>query len=316
LLLQTTEIGQDGQPVMAEPQIGPDGQPIFVNLQQSNPDGSAMFQPDGSPVLVLMFQTTTIGPDGNPALAQPALDETGQLIFQHVQRLVPKATPAPAPAPGSSSPSDAPPAGVAAKGGAFPKLLKVRLPQEQRQVVPFKPEAVLRDVLDKICKSRPFTIEDFICKDKAGVEVDISKTLGELGHEEVTFFTPKAGGTNFEQRDKCKKTLSDIHQANTSLASSVNGTVKTYRDPMSANAAETDKKKKLLTSDQVGQIFASLEPIAAMAKDFAQSLVPHLNAWPIQIDDVFRKHVRPLFSFPQRIRTIFNSITDGDYSCI
>jgi hypothetical protein len=275
-----------------------------------------------------MFQTMTMGPDGNPTLAQPALAEDGNLIFQHVQRLVPKATTPPSTpsATQSAPPSGGPPAAGAsapASGGAgkvWPKLLKVRLPQEQRQVVPFKPEAVLRDVLDKICKSRPFTVDDFICKDKSGLEVDINKTLGEIGQEEITFFTPKAGGTNFEQRDKCKKTLSDIHQTNTSLASSVSGTLKTYRDPMATNAAESDKKKKLLTADQVTQVFASLEPIAAMAKDFAQSLVPHLNSWPIQIDDVFRKHVRisclPTHILRYAVHLTVRSFVDGDNSCV
>jgi hypothetical protein len=283
LLLQTVEVDPStGSPVMAEPQIGPDGQPMFVNVQQYDPEGQPLINPDGSPVLVLMFQTVEVGNDGQPKLAQPALDETGQLIYQHIQRTPPK--------PQRSTTLPPPPA------AGWPKIVKIKLPGDTRQVIPFKPEQRLREALEKVCRGRNFTLDDYIAKGKDGKELGLDLMMAELcslliNNDEMSFVTPKHGLSANAGKQKAQKSLTEIHSLATSLASSLTGTLKTYREPMLANSRESDKKKKLLTEENVNQIFASLENVAEMSKAFTTALVPQLNAWPMQVAYVFQQHM-------------------------
>lgn len=279
LLLRTVEVDPaTGAPVMAEPQIGPDGQPLFVNVQQYGPDGNPLVGEDGSPVLVLMFQTVEMGPDGNPKLAQPALDDTGNLIFEHVQRIPPKPAKAvvniPQPGP-----------------GGWPKIVKIKLAGDTRQVIPFKPEQRLREALEKVCRGRNFGIDDYIPKGKDGKELGLDMMMAEINQDEISFVTPKHGVSANAGKQKAQKGLAEIHSTATSLASSLTGTLKTYREPMLANSREVDKKKKLLTEEQVNQIFASLESVADMSKAFTTALVPQLNAWPMQVAAIFQQHM-------------------------
>lgn len=278
LLLQTVEVDPStGAPVMAEPQIGGDGQPMFVNVQQYSPDGMPLSNPDGSPVLVLMFQTVEIGNDGTAKLAQPALDNTGNLIYQHIQRVPPKPTKA----------VTLPPPGP----GGWPKVVKIKLPGDTRQVIPFKPEQRLREALEKVCRGRAFAVDEYIPKGKDGKELGLDLMMAEINQDEISFVTPKHGQSANAGKQKAQKSLAEIHALATSLASSLTTTLKTYREPMVANSRDPDKKKKLLTEEQVNQIFASLENVAEMSKAFTNALVPQLNAWPMHVADIFQRHM-------------------------
>lgn len=113
--------------------------------------------------------------------------------------------------------------------------------------------------------------------------------MAEINQDEISFFAPKHGAAANAGKQKAQKALAEIHSLNTSLASSLAGTLKTYREPLIANAR--DPKKKLVGEDQVNQIFASLESVSEMSKGFCTALVPQLSAWPLQVADIFSSHM-------------------------
>lgn len=175
---------------------------------------------------------------------------------------------------------------------AFPKFLKVKLPEDQRQVVKFRPDQTLRSVLKRICASRPFSEEDYVPKDKSGNNLDMDKTLGDLGQEEISFIVPSEGYKPRDEADKkAQNLMAEIYQANASLSSTLFTILRNYRDPLLESARDSDPRKKVLTENQCNQIFSSLESIAKACKEFNLTLAPQLEKWPLDLSTMFRDHM-------------------------
>lgn len=68
------------------------------------------------------------------------------------------------------------------------KILKIYLPKGQIHSTLIRPERTVKDVLEKLCELREdLSIDKYIPKDMTGYELDIHKTLGELGLTEFSF---------------------------------------------------------------------------------------------------------------------------------
>lgn len=197
---------------------------------------------------------------------------------------------------------------------AFPKTLRVRLPADQRQVVPFKAEQTLRAVLTKICTARGLSIDDYLAKDRSGMDINLDRTLGDINQEEVSFLTPRAGIVpQDETKRKAHKLMSDIYEANAGLSSSLQTIVKNYRDPLLKSAQDVDMRKRLLSEQECNQIFASIESITSMTKEFVSHLSTQLSVWPVDLTDMITRHHEVLtfyHEFVNNYRQNMNKLED------
>jgi hypothetical protein len=197
---------------------------------------------------------------------------------------------------------------------SFPKTFKVRLPADQRQVVPFKPEQTLRTVLSKICGSRGLSMDDYLAKDRSGMDIHLDKTLGEINQEEISFLTPRAGIVpQDETKRKAHKIMSDIYEANAGLSSSLQAIIKNYRDPLLKSAQDVDMRKRLLTEQECNQIFASIESITSMTKEFMTHLSAQLSTWPVDLTEMITRQSEVLTfynEFVNNYRANMNKLED------
>jgi len=196
----------------------------------------------------------------------------------------------------------------------FPKTFRVRLPADQRHVVPFKQESTLRSVLTKICSSRGLSMDDYLAKDRSGMDINLDKTLGEINQEEISFLTPRAGVVpQDETKRKAHKLMSDIYEANAGLSSSLQAIIKNYRDPLLKSAQDVDMRKRLLSEQECNQIFASLESITSMTKDFMSHLSTQLSTWPVDLTEMITRHSEVLTfynEFVSNYRANMNKLED------
>lgn len=262
------------------------------------------FAPANSPAFV------QIGVAYDPSLA----NSTGQGVLDpNLKAYVYPAPPVVESSSGSSSlasSSSATPAGPP----AYPKTLRVRLPADQRNVVPFKPELVLRAVLAKICASRGLSMDDYLAKDRSGMDINLDRTLGDINQEEISFMTPRAGIVpQDETKRKAHKLMSDIYEANAGLSSSLQAIIKNYRDPLLKSAQDVDMRKRLLSEQDCNQIFASIESITSMTKEFMSHLSSQLSAWPVDLTDMVTRHTEVLtfyHEFVNNYRQNMNKLED------
>lgn len=262
------------------------------------------FAPAGSPAFV------QIGVPYDPSLA----NSTGQGVFDpNLKAYVYPAPPEPTSLASSSS-SNAAATPAAATPAPFPKMLRVRLPADQRQVVSFKPELTLRSVLAKICASRGLSIDDYLAKDRSGMDINLDRTLGDINQEEISFMTPRAGIVpQDETKRKAHKLMSDIYEANAGLSSSLQAIIKNYRDPLLKSAQDTDIRKRLLSEQDCNQIFASIESITSMTKEFMTHLSKQLSSWPVDLTDMVTRHTEVLtfyHEFVNNYRQNMNKLED------
>lgn len=205
---------------------------------------------------------------------------------------------------------------AAAPSAATPthKHLKVRLPHDQRQVVPFKADVTLRSVLSKICLARGISVDDYLAKDRSGQDIMLDLTLGEINQDEISFLTPRAGVVpQDETKRKAHKFMSDIYEANAGLSSSLQAIIKNYRDPLLKSAQEVDMRKRLLTEQECNQIFASIESITSMTKDFMAHLSKQLSIWPVDLTDMITRQseVLPFYNdFVNNYRSNMNKLEE------
>lgn len=197
---------------------------------------------------------------------------------------------------------------------SFPKTFRVRLPNDQRQVVPFKAESTLRSVLSKICGARGLSMDDYLAKDRSGMDISLDKTLGEVNQEEISFLTPRAGIVpQDETKRKAHKLMSDIYEANAGLSSSLQAIIKNYRDPLLKSAQDVDMRKRLLSEQECNQIFASLESITTMTKDFMSHMSTQLSVWPVDLTEMITRHSEVLTfynDFVNNYRANMNKLED------
>ena len=195
-----------------------------------------------------------------------------------------------------------------------PKTFRVRLPADQRQVVPFKADVTLRSVLSKICGSRGLAMDDYLAKDRSGMDISLDKTLGEINQEEISFLTPRAGVVpQDETKRRAHKLMSDIYEANAGLSSSLQAIIKNYRDPLLKSAQDVDMRKRLLSEQECNQIFASLESITSLTKEFMSHLSAQLSTWPVDLGDMIGRHSEVLTfynEFVNNYRQNMNKLED------
>lgn len=264
-----------------------------------------------------------LAPNTSPAFVQigvaydPSLaNSTGQGVFDpNLKAYVYPAPPAPVAAENSSSSLASSSSSTAPAGPpAFPKTLRVRLPADQRQVVPFKPESTLRQVLAKICASRGLSMDDYLAKDRSGMDISLDRTLGDINQEEISFTTPRAGIVpQDETKRKAHKLMSDIYEANAGLSSSLQAIIKNYRDPLLKSAQDVDMRKRLLSEQDCNQIFASIESITSMTKEFMSHLSKQLSIWPVDLTDMITRHTEVLtfyHEFVNNYRQNMNKLED------
>jgi hypothetical protein len=68
------------------------------------------------------------------------------------------------------------------------RILKIYLPKGQVHSTIIRPERTVKDVLEKLCELREdLNLEKYIPRDMNGGEIELNKTLGELGFTEFTF---------------------------------------------------------------------------------------------------------------------------------
>eukprot|EP01122_Echinamoeba_exundans_P010855 TRINITY_DN4146_c0_g2_i2.p1 TRINITY_DN4146_c0_g2~~TRINITY_DN4146_c0_g2_i2.p1 ORF type:complete len:536 (-),score=70.80 TRINITY_DN4146_c0_g2_i2:1012-2502(-) len=69
------------------------------------------------------------------------------------------------------------------------KKFTVHFPDEQKNSIVWRPNAVLREVLAKMCEHRGIQLRAYVAKSLDGAVLDLNSTLDTLGVEEITFTT-------------------------------------------------------------------------------------------------------------------------------
>eukprot|EP01121_Diplochlamys_sp_Union-15-3_P011518 TRINITY_DN3354_c0_g1_i1.p1 TRINITY_DN3354_c0_g1~~TRINITY_DN3354_c0_g1_i1.p1 ORF type:complete len:110 (+),score=8.84 TRINITY_DN3354_c0_g1_i1:102-431(+) len=69
------------------------------------------------------------------------------------------------------------------------ELFIVHLSNNKKQAVVYYPDLVIKDILLKICRVKKLDMADYVAQTLEGNDIDIGKTLGELGLKRVNFKT-------------------------------------------------------------------------------------------------------------------------------
>lgn len=74
------------------------------------------------------------------------------------------------------------------EGANSGRILTIYLPMGQVHSTLIRQDRTVKDVLEKLCELREdLSIDKYLLKDMSGNEIDISKTLGEIGLTEFSF---------------------------------------------------------------------------------------------------------------------------------
>lgn len=81
------------------------------------------------------------------------------------------------------------------------RVFTVLLPEDQKSSIVYRPDYVLKHIIEKICDNRNINIKSFVPRHLDGSRIPWSCTLKELLEEEITFNTPASPRTNGTEED-------------------------------------------------------------------------------------------------------------------
>lgn len=87
-------------------------------------------------------------------------------------------------------------------------IFKIYLPDGQVSAIPWNPNLILSDILNKIIKNRSINI-NLVARDLSGQAVDTKKSLAELNLREITYGTDIKSWTLYNGYDSIRKYLTD-----------------------------------------------------------------------------------------------------------